>query len=172
MEYRLIFHIFFTFVLQTISMKKDLKIDGIDKIIIKRLVLDARTPVLSIAREVGISGAAIHQRLRKLEESDLIEGSRLILNPKALGYTTTAFVGIFLESASIYSSAIKLLKEIPEVVESHYTTGNYAIFIKILCKNNEDLMQLLNKDIQRIKGVSRTETFISLDQQIDRQIEI
>ena len=153
-------------------MKKELKIDGIDKIIIKRLVLDARTPVLSIAREVGISGAAIHQRLRKLEESDLIEGSRLILNPKALGYTTTAFVGIFLESASIYSSAIKLLKEIPEVVESHYTTGNYAIFIKILCKNNEDLMHLLNKDIQRIKGVSRTETFISLDQQIDRQIEI
>jgi len=153
-------------------MEKKLKIDGIDKIIIKRLVLDARTPILSIAREVGISGAAIHQRLRKLEESDLIEGSRLILNPKALGYRTTAFVGIFLESASIYSSAIKLLKEIPEVVESHYTTGNYAIFIKILCKNNEDLMHLLNKDIQRIKGVSRTETFISLDQQIDRQIQI
>ena len=153
-------------------MDKKLKLDGIDKIIIKRLVLDARTPVLSIAREVGISGAAIHQRLRKLEESEVIEGSRLILNPKALGYTTTAFVGIFLESASIYSSAIKLLKEIPEVVESHYTTGNYAIFIKILCKNNEDLMHLLNKDIQRIKGVSRTETFISLDQHIDRQITI
>ena len=153
-------------------MSKMLKVDGIDKIIIKSLVKDARTPILSIAREVGISGAAIHQRLRKLEESDLIEGSRLILNPKALGYTTTAFVGIFLDSASIYSSAIKLLKEIPEVVESHYTTGNYAIFIKIMCKNNEDLMHLLNKDIQRIKGVSRTETFISLDQQIDRQIEI
>jgi len=153
-------------------MSKMLKVDGIDKIIIKSLVKDARTPILSIAREVGISGAAIHQRLRKLEESDLIEGSRLILNPKALGYTTTAFVGIFLDSASIYSSTIKLLKEIPEVVESHYTTGDYAIFIKIMCKNNEDLMHLLNKDIQRIKGVSRTETFISLDQQIDRQIEI
>lgn len=153
-------------------MGKDLKIDGIDKIIIRSLVADARTPVLSIAREVGISGAAIHQRLRKLEESKLVQGSKLVLNPKALGYTTTAFVGIFLESASIYSSAINLLKEIPEVVESHYTTGNYAIFIKILCKNNEDLMHLLNKDIQRIKGVSRTETFISLDQQIDRQIEI
>lgn len=153
-------------------MTKKPKIDGIDKIIIKRLVQDARTPVLSIAREVGISGAAIHQRLRKLEESDLIDGFRMVLNPKVLGYNTTAFVGIFLDASSQYSSAIKRLKEIPEVVESHYTTGNYAIFIKILCKNNEDLMYLLNKDIQRIKGVARTETFISLDQQIERQIQI
>lgn len=153
-------------------MSSDIKIDGIDKIIIKRLVDDARTPILAIAREVGISGAAIHQRLRKLEDSDLMVGSRLILNPKALGFTTTAFIGIFLESASLYSSAIKKLKDIPEVVECHYTTGNWSILIKILCKNNEDLMYLLNNDIQRIKGVSRTETFISLDQQINRQITI
>lgn len=148
------------------------KIDGIDKIIINRLIEDARTPILSIAREVGISGAAIHQRLRKLEASKLIAGSQLMLDPKVLGYTTTAFVGIFLESASMYASAIKRLKNIPEVVESHYTTGNWAIFIKILCKNNNDLMHLLNHDIQRIKGVARTETFISLDQQISRQIKI
>ena len=153
-------------------MAKDIKIDGIDKIIIKTLIEDARTPVLTIARKVGISGAAIHQRLRKLEEADVIEGSRLILNPKVLGYTTTAFIGVFLESASMYASAIKRLKEISNVVESHYTTGNYAIFIKILCKNNEDLMTLLNKDIQRIKGVARTETFISLDQHINRQIAL
>ncbi len=151
---------------------RKLKIDGIDKIIIKRLVKDARTPILSIAREVGISGAAIHQRLRKLEASDLIKGFKMILNPKVLGYTTTAFVGIFLDSSSSYSSAIKRLKEIHEVVESHYTTGNYAIFIKIMYKNNENLMHLLNKDIQSIKGVSHTETFISLDQQIERQIKI
>lgn len=148
------------------------KIDGIDKIIINRLIEDARTPILSIAREVGISGAAIHQRLRKLEASKLIAGSQLMLDPKVLGYTTTAFVGIFLESASMYATAIKRLKNIPEVVESHYTTGNWAIFIKILCKNNEDLMHLLNHEIQRIKGVSRTETFISLDQQIGRQIKV
>jgi len=149
-----------------------MKIDGIDKIIIRRLVKDARTPVLSIAREVGISGAAIHQRLRKLEKSKLIDGYKMVINPKALGYTTSAFIGIFLDSSSLYSSAIKRLKEIPEVVVSYYTTGNYAIFLRILCKNNEDLMHLLNRDIQGIKGVSRTETFISLDQQIDRQISI
>ena len=153
-------------------MIEGIKIDGIDKIIIKRLVEDARTPILTIAREVGISGAAIHQRLRKLEYSELIVGSKMVLIPKALGYTTTAFIGIFLDSSSMYNSAIKRLKEIPEVVESHYTTGNYAIFIKMLCKNNEDLMHLLNNDIQTIKGVARTETFISLDQQIDRQIKI
>ena len=149
-----------------------MKIDGIDKIIIKRLVKDARTPVLSIAREVGISGAAIHQRLRKLEKSELIKGYKLIINPKSLGYTTTAFVGVLLDSSNLYSSVVKRLKEIPEVVESHFTTGNYPIFIKVLCKNNQDLMHLLNKDIQNIKGVSRTETFISLDQQIDRHISI
>jgi Lrp/AsnC family transcriptional regulator for asnA, asnC and gidA len=133
---------------------------------------DARAPILSIAREVGISGAAIHQRLRKLERSGLLVGSKFVINPKVLGYKTLAFVGIFLDSASTYKEAIKRLKEIDEVVESHYTTGNYAIFVKILCKDNEHLMQVLNRQIQAIKGVSRTETFISLDQQIDRQIKI
>ena len=152
--------------------QKDLHIDGIDKIILKELINDARTPILSIARKVGISGAAIHQRLRKLEVSGLVSGSNLVLNPKVLGYKTLAFVGIFLDSASKYSAAIKRLKEIPEVVESHYTTGNYAVFIKILCRDNEHLMNLLNKEIQSIKGVARTETFISLDQQIKRQIQL
>lgn len=152
--------------------EKTLHIDGIDKIILKNLMTDARTPILSIAREIGISGAAIHQRLRKLESSGLIAGSKFVLNPKVLGYKTLAFVGIFLDSASKYSAAIKRLKEIPEVIESHYTTGNYAIFIKILCHDNEHLMNLLNKEIQSIKGVARTETFISLDQQIDRQISL
>ncbi|MCL4137337.1 UNVERIFIED_CONTAM: hypothetical protein GTU68_009220 [Idotea baltica] len=133
---------------------------------------DARAPILSIAREVGISGAAIHQRLRKLEKSGLIAGSKFVINPKVLGFKTLAFVGIFLDAASTYKEALKRLKEIDEVVESHYTTGNYAIFAKVLCKDNEHLMEVLNKQIQGIKGVSRTETFISLDQQIDRQLKI
>lgn len=151
---------------------KGLYIDGIDKIILKNLMNDARAPILSIAREVGISGAAIHQRLRKLEKSGLLAGSKFVVNPKVLGYKTLAFVGIFLDAASTYKEAIKRLKEIDEVIESHYTTGNYAIFVKILCRDNEHLMEVLNKEIQSIKGVARTETFISLDQQIDRQIKI
>ncbi len=152
--------------------EKALHVDGIDKIILKNLMSDARSPILKIAREVGISGAAIHQRLRKLEKSGLLAGSKFVINPKVLGFKTMAFVGIFLDAASTYKEAIKRLKEIDEVIESHYTTGNYAIFVKILCKDNEHLMQVLNKNIQSIKGVSRTETFISLEQQIDRQIKI
>ena len=153
-------------------MGKKTEIDGIDKTILRALMKDARTPILEIARVVGISGAAIHQRLRKLEGSGLISGSKFVINPKALGYTTMAFVGVFLEKAKNNSDAIKQLKRIPQVLEFHYTTGNWSVLIKILCKDNEHLMSVLNKEIQTISGVSRTETFISLDQQIDRQIKI
>lgn len=151
---------------------QSIQIDGIDKMILRELMQDARTPILKIARQVGISGAAIHQRLRKLENSELISGSKFIINTKVLGYTTMAFVGIFLDKAVSNPQAVKQLKKIPEVLECHYTTGNWSIFIKVLCKDNEHLMHLLNKEIQSIKGVSRTETFISLEQQIDRQIKI
>lgn len=150
----------------------EITIDGIDKTILRALMNDARTPVLEIAREVGISGAAIHQRLRKLEKSGIILGSKFVINPKVLGYSTMAFVGIYLDKAMSNPEAVKQLQKIPEVLECHYTTGNWSIFIKILCKDNEHLMHLLNKEIQSISGVSRTETFISLNQQIDRQIKI
>jgi len=153
-------------------INQNIQIDGIDKKILRALMEDARTPILEIARQVGISGAAIHQRLRKLEKSKLISGSKFILNPKILGYTTMAFVGIYLDKAVSNPEAVKQLKKIPEVIECHYTTGNWSIFIKVLCKDNEHLMHLLNKDIQSITGVSRTETFMSLQQQIDRQIKI
>jgi Lrp/AsnC family transcriptional regulator for asnA, asnC and gidA len=151
---------------------QNLIIDGIDKQILRALMEDARTPILEIARGVGVSGAAIHQRLRKLEKSGLISGSKFVINPKALGYTTMAFIGIFLDKAMNNPDAVKQLKKIPEVLECHYTTGNWSILIKVLCKDNEHLMHVLNKNIQTITGVSRTETFISLNQQIDRQIRI
>ncbi len=148
------------------------KIDGIDKKILRYLMEDARKPILEIARNIGISGAAIHQRLRKLEKSGLIAGSKFVINPKILGYTTMAYIGIFLDKAMSNPTAVKALEKIPEVLECHYTTGNWSILIKILCRDNEHLMQVLNKNIQQIEGVSRTETFISLNQQIDRQITI
>lgn len=152
--------------------EKGIFIDGIDKKILRTLMEDARTPILEIARGVGISGAAIHQRLRKLEKSGLLAGSKFIVNPKILGYTTMAFVGVYLDKAVSNPEAVKQLKRIPEVIECHYTTGNWSIFIKILSKDNEHLMHVLNTQIQSISGVSRTETFISLQQQIDRQIKI
>ena len=154
------------------TSNNNLIIDGIDKKILRALMEDARTPVLEIARQVGISGAAIHQRLRKLEKSKLIAGSKFVINPKVLGYTTMAFVGIYLDKAISNPQAVKQLQKIPEVLECHYTTGNWSILIKILCKDNAHLMHLLNSEIQSIEGVSRTETFISLDQQIERQIKI
>ncbi len=151
---------------------KTIQIDGIDKKILRALMADARTPILEIARNIGISGAAIHQRLRKLEKSELISGSKFIINPKVLGYTTMAFIGIYLDKAINNPDVVKQLKRIPEVIECHYTTGNWSVLIKILCKDNLHLMHMLNNNIQSISGVSRTETFISLDQQIDRQIKI
>ena len=147
-------------------------IDGIDKIILKTLMNDARTPILAISKITGISGAAVHQRLKKLEKAEVISGSQIIINPKILGFKTVAFIGIYLDKAMRNPEAVKQLKSIPEVIECHYTTGNWSILIKMICRDNEHLMQLLNKKIQPIDGVSRTETFISLEQQIERQIQL
>ncbi len=149
-----------------------IEIDGIDKEILRDLMVDARKPILQIANKIGISGAAIHQRLRKLEDAGVISGSKFIINNKVLGYKTMAFIGIYLDKASSNFEAVKELKKIPEVLECHYTTGNWSILVKIICRDNEHLMQLLNQKLQPIPGVSRTETFISLEQQIERQISL
>ena len=151
---------------------KQVSLDGIDKAILRVLMENARTPVQEIARQLDLSGSAVHQRLKKLEDANLIKGSYLKLNPASLGYSTTAYIGVYLDKAMRNHEAVAQLKKINEVVECHYTTGNWSILIKILCKNNEHLMQLLNHKIQSIVGISRTETFISLHQQIDRQINI
>ncbi|APG60473.1 Lrp/AsnC ligand binding domain-containing protein [Christiangramia salexigens] len=151
---------------------ENVKLDGIDKTILNFLMEDAKKPILEIAKNIGITGAAVHQRLRKLEKSGLIEGSKMMLDARLLGYKTMAFVGVYLDKAVSNPQAVKQLSQIPEVIECHYTTGNWSIFIKILCRDNEHLMMVLNKNIQAIDGVSRTETFISLNQQINRQIKI
>lgn len=161
---------FFSF-LYTMS-KTQFSLDGIDKTILRTLMQDARISLTALGREVGISSTAIHQRLKKMESSGLIDGSKMIINPKVLGYKTIAFVGVFLENSSFYKEAIKRLADIPEVIESHYTTGNYSILLKIQCLDNEHLMRVLNHQIQKIKGIARTETFISLEQQISRQIQL
>ena len=151
---------------------KIISVDKIYKIIIKGLIKNARISIMQLSKLAGISGAAVHQRLKKLENSNLITGSKINLNAKLLGFKTIAFVGIFLDKAMINTEAVKKLDEIPEILECHYTTGNWSIFLKILCRDNEHLMNILNKKIQTIKGVSRTETFISLNQQIDKQISL
>ena len=154
-------------------MKNDIvKLDGIDKKILKMLMENSRRPILEIAKNIGISGAAIHQRLRKLEKQNLIIGSSIKVNTKILGYTTMAFIGIFLDRATNNKTVVNQLKEIKEILECHYTTGDWSVLAKLICKDNEDLMEILTKKIQTIKGVARTETYISLEQQIDRQITL
>ena len=154
-------------------MKNDIvKLDGIDKKILKMLMENSRRPILEIAKNIGISGAAIHQRLRKLEKQNLIIGSSIKVNTKILGYTTMAFIGIFLDRATNNKPVVNQLKEIKEILECHYTTGDWSVLAKLICKDNEDLMQILTKKIQTIKGVARTETYISLEQQINRQITL
>ena len=149
-----------------------LKLDGIDKRILKMLMENSRRPILEIAKNIGISGAAIHQRLRKLESQNLIIGSSIIVNTKVLGFTTMAFIGIFLDKATNNKTVVNQLEEIPEILECHYTTGDWSVLAKLICKDNEDLMEILTKKIQTIQGVSRTETYISLEQQINRQISL
>ena len=154
-------------------MKNDnIKLDGIDKKILKMLMENSRRPILEIAKNIGISGAAIHQRLRKLEKQNLIIGSSIKVNTKILGYTTMAFIGIFLDRATNNKTVVNELKEIKEILECHYTTGDWSVLAKLICKDNEDLMEILTKKIQTIKGVARTETYISLEQQINRQIKL
>ena len=148
-----------------------IELDGIDKIILNNLSDNARQSIAQIAKIVGISPTAIHQRIRKLEEAGLITGSRMEFNPNVIGYSTIAFIGIYLDKSSSYANVIASIKEISEVIEAHYTTGNYAIFAKVLCKDNNHLMNVLNGSIQGIKGIIRTETIISLDQKINRQLK-
>ena len=137
------------------KLKKDiLKLDGIDKKILKMLMENSRRPILEIAKNIGISGAAIHQRLRKLESQNLIIGSSIIVNTKVLGFTTMAFIGIFLDKATNNKTVVNQLKEIPEILECHYTTGDWSVLAKLICKDNEDLMEILTKKIQTIQGVS------------------
>ena len=154
------------------SINNTIELDGIDKQIIRALMQNARTPILEISKRIGVSGAAIHQRLRKLENCGLIQGSKVIINSNLLGFKTMAFIGVYLDKAAENASVVRQLKKIDEIIECHYTTGNWSILTKILCIDNEHLMQILNKKIQTIKGVARTETYISLDQQINRQIAI
>jgi len=151
-------------------MEKTITLDNLDKNILNTLMHDARTPFLEIARKNNVSGPTIHQRMAKLEAMGIIDSIKLIVKPDKMGYHLTVFIGVFLEKGSLNDHTIQILKEIPEVTECYYTTGNYSLFLKLRCRNTEHLMEILNKRIQPIQGVERTETIISLEQSINRQI--
>ena len=145
-------------------------IDEIDRKILSFLVHNARMPFLEIARECNISGAAIHQRVRKLESNGVISGSRLVVKPSALGLNVCAFISVFLSEDNKYPDVVAAIKHVPEVVECHFVTGKAALFLKVYCYNNEHLMDVLMNTIQRIPYVLSTDTMISLDQSFEREV--
>lgn len=146
-------------------------LDAIDREIIYMLVDNSKTSLAHIASKVGISTTAVHQRIKKLESAEVIENTIAVLNPRRIGYKVVAFVSVSVIQPSFYTEVVELLRDVKEVVEAHYTTGNHSLFVKVLCKDNDHLMEVLTS-IQRIKAVEKTETFISLDQRIDRQLKV
>ena len=147
-------------------------LDELDLQILDLLIKDCRTPYLEIARICHVSGGTIHVRMKKMEELGIIKGTRIVLNLPKLGYDVCCFVGIFVDKTSSFASVIDELSKINEIVELHLTTGNYSIFAKVVCKNISDLQNILLHKINSIIGVQRTDTFISLEQPIDRNISI
>jgi Lrp/AsnC family transcriptional regulator for asnA, asnC and gidA len=148
------------------------EIDELDEKILKLITKNARTPFLEVARECGVSGAAIHQRVQRLFNIGVLSGSEFIVNPQKLGYNTCAYMGIYLDKAKYHRQVVQALRNIPEIVECHYTTGQYAIFVKIQTKTNKHLKQIIDDELQEIEGIARTETFISLELDFKRQVPI
>ncbi len=156
----------------TITMEDSLHIDELDKKILSLITKNARIPYLEVARECKVSGAAIHQRIQRLLKLGIVSGSEFTLDPKKIGFQTCAYVGIFLDSAHLYPDVVEKLKNIPEITQCHYITGGYSIFIKVYTRNNEDLKFVLVEKVQSIPGISRTETFISLEESFNRQLPL
>ena len=148
------------------------KIDRHDKKILGILSKNARIPFKDVAAESGVSRAAIHQRVQHLVEDGVITGSGFDVNPKSIGYTTCTYVGLNLERGSMYKNVVQRLLSIPEIVECHFTTGPYTMLVKLYARDNEQLMDLLNNQMQGIPGVVSTETLISLEQSIKREIPV
>ncbi len=146
------------------------QLDEIDRKILGLLVKNARMPFLEIARECGVSGAAIHQRVRKLEVNEVITGSRLLVKPQALGLNVCAFISVSLSEANKYPEVIEAFRRIPEIVECHFVTGRYTLLVKLYCYDNDHLMEVLMNTIQKIQYVQSTETQISLENAIERQV--
>lgn len=144
-------------------------LDFLDKKILQLISEDARIPFLEVARACNVSGAAIHQRIQKLQTLGIIKGSQFIIDPEKLGYETCAYIGLYLQNPSNFEAVVDELRKIPEVVECHYTTGGFDMFIKIYARNNHHLLTVIHDKLQPL-GLSRSETIISFNAAIDRPL--
>ncbi len=153
-------------------MAAKFNIDKLDLQIIQEMLENADTPYAELGKKLFVSGGTIHVRIKKLEEYGIVKGKRLKVNLKKLGYDITAFVGIFLEKSSMYDIVAKELEKIPEIVRLNYTTGNYSMYIEVVCKDINELKLVLHDGLQKIKGIERTETLISLTESFNRNVRV
>lgn len=153
-------------------MSANYEIDNIDLKILDILLKNAKKPFTEVAKQVFVSGGTVHVRMKKLEDLGIVEGTTLKLDYSKLGYDITAFLGIYLAKSALYDEVISELKQIPEIINVHYTTGNYSMFAKIHCKDTQHLKDVLHDKIQKVEGIVRTETMISLEESINRSINL
>jgi Lrp/AsnC family transcriptional regulator for asnA, asnC and gidA len=147
------------------------QLDGLDEHILRMIAENARIPFLEVARACNVSGAAIHQRIQKLTHLGILKGSEYVIDPEKIGYETCAYIGINLKEPESFQQVMEALGKIPEVVECHFTTGKYDMFIKIYAKNNRHLLSIIHDKLQPL-GLARTETLISFKEAIKRQMPI
>ena len=153
-------------------MAKKENIDIVDVKILEVLMKDAKKPYTEVAKKAFVSGGTVHVRMRKLEEAGIVEGTSLIVNYAKLGYDITAFIGIYLEKSTLYDEVLKQLENIHEISNIHYTTGNYSMFCRLHCKDTKHLKDVLHDKIQKIDGIERTDTMISLEESLNRNIKL
>ncbi len=157
---------------QILIWRAKLNLDKLDLQIIQEMLENAETPYAELGKKLFVSGGTIHVRIKKLEEFGIVNGKKLSVNLKKLGYDITAFVGVFLEKSSMYDAVAKDLEKIPEIVRLNYTTGNYSMYIEIVCKDINQLRSVLHDELQKIKGIERTETLISLVESFNRNVQV
>ncbi len=150
----------------------DKNLDKLDLQIIQAMMMDAEVSYADLGKQFFVSGGTIHVRIKKLEELGIVQGKKLAVDIKALGYDIIAFIGIYLEKSSMYDSVALALKSIPQIVRLNYTTGNYSMFAEIVCKDIQQLRFVLHDELQKIKGIERTETLISLEESFSRNVKI
>ncbi len=153
-------------------MASKVGLDKLDFQIINEMMENAETSYAELGKKLAVSGGTIHVRMKKLQEVNIVKGTRLNVDIKRLGYDITAFVGIFLEKSSLYNEVAAQLVRIPEIIRLNYTTGSYNMFLEIVCKDISQLKQVLHGELQNIKGIERTETFISLEEGFVRKVKV
>lgn len=153
-------------------MSKNYEIDNTDLKILEILTQDAKKPYTEVAKKVYVSQGTVHVRMNKMEEAGIVERTTLRLNYSKLGYDITAFIGIFLQKSALYEKVLNELKKIQEITNIHYTTGNYSMFVKIHCRDTNHLKEVLHDKMQQVEGIERTETMISLEESLDRNLKL